>query len=661
MKLADISFKFKIRALIALPMFSFLWMSIISIVESSQTSKQMDTLADLIQLSVVYSELVHELQKERGMTAGYLASNGEEFNEKLRKQRINTNTKREAKNKFMQNHRFSQQPIVILSDDIEKTFASLSSLRGSVDSLSVTLKEALDYYTNLNARLLGVSTIIPKLSKQSGITSPIVAYYNFLQGKERAGLERAILTNTFSKERFSGGEFEGFVRLVAEQNTYFSSFEAFSNDEIVQYYKQQINHRSVKSVERLRALVIDKYLEGDFAVDAGEWFLHATERIGQLKNIESYLGDNLLSLASNKKTSAQSSLMVNLVLSIGLLVIALANSYLITVDLTSRVNDLSRVMNAVCNENDLTVTVAKTDKSEFGQIAKGLNSTLKTFASAMQKISSFSITLAAASEQTSQTCEQNSTSMIEQRDEITVVATAVEELSMTVKEIASNTHNASDASGLADKKAKNGNNIVRLSYQSIEELASEIEALASQITNLNNSSKDISSVVDVIKSVAEQTNLLALNAAIEAARAGEQGRGFAVVADEVRTLAQRTQESTSEIETFISSLQSDVSTAFEVIQSSQQKAFDVVTQSKTVEETLNDITNAVSNIHQLSEQVAVAVEEQSTVTEDVARNIVGIEQKSTSSTLAAAEIATTSREQAKLASDLEGISSQFKV
>ncbi len=210
-------------------MFSFLWMSIISIMESSQTSKQMDTLADLIQLSVVYSELVHELQKERGMTAGYLASNGEEFNEKLRKQRINTDTKREAKNKFMQKHRFSQQPIVILSDDIEKTFASLSSLRGSIDSLSVTLKEALDYYTNLNARLLGVSTIIPKLSKQSGITSPIVAYYNFLQGKERAGLERAILTNTFSKERFSGGEFEGFVRLVAEQNTYFSSFEAFSN------------------------------------------------------------------------------------------------------------------------------------------------------------------------------------------------------------------------------------------------------------------------------------------------------------------------------------------------------------------------------------------------------------------------------------------------
>jgi len=151
---------------------------------------------------------------------------------------------------------------------------------------------------------------------------------------------------------------------------------------------------------------------------------------------------------------------------------------------------------------------------------------------------------------------------------------------------------------------------VQNSYHSIEGLATEITNLAKRVNSLHNSSNNITKIVDVIKSVAEQTNLLALNAAIEAARAGDQGRGFAVVADEVRTLAQRTQESTGEIESLVSSLQSDANSAFSVIEHSQKMAGEAVAQSKNVEQTLLSITDSVSSIVTLTGQVATAVEEQ---------------------------------------------------
>lgn len=224
--------------------------------------------------------------------------------------------------------------------------------------------------------------------------------------------------------------------------------------------------------------------------------------------------------------------------------------------------------------------------------------------------------------------EQTEQNMDNQNREIEQVATAMNEMTATVNEIAKNTSCTAESTQHADTEVNLGKEIVQSTISHIDALAAEVENAVDKINTLAHDSKQIGSIVNVITEIAEQTNLLALNAAIEAARAGEQGRGFAVVADEVRTLASRTQTSTHEIQAMVTTLQSSADTAVQVMTRGQDAAAKCVEKAKGAGESLDSITNAVDSITQMTTQIATAAEEQSAVSEEINRNVIRISELS---------------------------------
>jgi len=254
---------------------------------------------------------------------------------------------------------------------------------------------------------------------------------------------------------------------------------------------------------------------------------------------------------------------------------------------------------------------------------------------------------------------QTEQDMNAQMSEVEQVATAMNEMTATVHEVAQNSALTASSTESADKEVHNGKNIVDDTINHISGLASEVEKAVQTINKLTEDTSQIGSVVDVIRGVSEQTNLLALNAAIEAARAGEQGRGFAVVADEVRTLASRTQDATTEIQTMIESLQTSATQASDVMLKSQQSASDSVEQARAAGNSLETIMDAVKTITDMSAQIATAAEEQSAVSEEINRNIINISNATNQTLSATQEASQTNNELANATQRLNTMVKQF--
>ncbi|WP_370409078.1 MULTISPECIES: methyl-accepting chemotaxis protein [Pseudomonas] len=248
-----------------------------------------------------------------------------------------------------------------------------------------------------------------------------------------------------------------------------------------------------------------------------------------------------------------------------------------------------------------------------------------------------------------------------QKDETDQVATAMNEMAATVLEVARNAEFASAAATAADSQAREGNQVVNDAIGQIEQLARQVEESILAMQQLAQESERIGSILDVIKSVSSQTNLLALNAAIEAARAGEAGRGFAVVADEVRGLAQRTQQSTEEIEELIGNLHSGTAQVVHLLDSSRDLSRDSVELSRRAGAALGQITETVSSIQGMNQQIATASEEQSSVAEEINRNVMTVRDIADQTTTASQQTAASSVELARLGGQLQTLVGRFSL
>jgi len=311
-------------------------------------------------------------------------------------------------------------------------------------------------------------------------------------------------------------------------------------------------------------------------------------------------------------------------------------------------------------EGDLTRRLEEHGRNEVAELGQAFNQFAEKVRRLVSEVAGSTSQVAAAAEEMSAITDEFNRDVAQQRHEIEQVATAMNEMTATVQDVARNAAQAAASAQAADREAQQGQQVVHETVSSIESVSVEVEHTASAIQRLEADSQSISAVLEVIRGVAEQTNLLALNAAIEAARAGEQGRGFAVVADEVRTLASRTQQSTLEIQQVIEQLQSGARNAAEVMHRGRAQVDSSVLQAQQAGSSLTSITIAVASISDMNTQIASAAEQQSAVSDEISQNVVNINQVADRVTESASQTAQASSQLAHLAAGLQTLVGQFK-
>ncbi|MCP2225376.1 methyl-accepting chemotaxis protein [Pseudomonas silensiensis] len=362
--------------------------------------------------------------------------------------------------------------------------------------------------------------------------------------------------------------------------------------------------------------------------------------------------------------SMQAELKKNSMLIIGssalALLVGLIAAWVITRLIVAPLRSVIRVAQQIA-AGDLSATVEVTRRDEIGQLMQAMQQMGAGLSTIVSGLQAGIEQLASSAQSLSAVTEQTNLEVSSQKEETEQVATAMNQMAATVHDVARNAEEAAQAAQTADGKVESGQQVVRQSMARIEQLADSATSASSSIESLSAEIQNIGTVLSVIKSVAEQTNLLALNAAIEAARAGEQGRGFAVVADEVRALAKRTQQSTEEIERLVSALRSAAQSSVQQIQNSGELVKLAVSDALQTESALGSIAAAVSLIQQMNQQIAAAAEEQSSVAEEINRSVTSIRASADQSSLAMRGNAASSIELAQLGVELKGMVGHFRL
>lgn len=391
-------------------------------------------------------------------------------------------------------------------------------------------------------------------------------------------------------------------------------------------------------------LVLDKY---QWAIGTGFY----------IDDIDNELAALRAERESNMHASLQSSVLVILLI----LGITLAATVIVGNRVTKPLADAVLALNDIANgDGDLTQRLKVQSQDEIGQLASVFNRFVERIQSVVSQVGETSNHLFSAVDKLHHLSEHYDHQMQGHSRETDQVVTAVTEMSSTAQEVAASASNAATATSDAARESDAARGVVSGAINSINRLVGEVHTASGVIEQLAQETAKIGSVVEVIRGIAEQTNLLALNAAIEAARAGEQGRGFAVVADEVRSLAGRTQQSTKEINEMLQRLQGGVKQAVEVMQASEDRSQETVQEASHIASSLDSMVMAVSTINDMNIQIATAAEEQHAVSEEINKNLVAIQQIVSELTSAAVESNSTTRDLASTGDKLRKLVSQFR-
>ena len=576
------------------------------IVRSLDAQSDASYTVDLGNLLEKTSAVIHEMQKERGMSAGFISSKGANFATALPRQRQLLDSKLAEFNEFLSENSFDDDTQGEL-DTLSQRLKQLARVRSEVSNQSIAIGEMLGYYTENNRIMIELTTVMAHKVSDAKTSTKFETLYNVASIKENSGIERAVLSSAFGIGQFNPALYKRYITLLVKQETYLKSGELMADEEYLATLRKFKTSPEEKKVREYRAAA--ENTEQMKTVNAEDWFAASTARINLLKADEELLITQIIDLANETNSENLAVVIFEFIL----LAVTFFLTYVILRTLSIRGEQteiIDTVTTQIVRDRDISGHVEIIDRGELGNIAKDINDTMESLSNDFNSFQTSATEVVDASQNTSVIVEETSANLHSMREHINHLMETFNSLNTHIMSDIAKIGDAEDMASQVAAGAKEGASSVTSAAAQINDMASEVDSVGEAMKHLNERVNDILGMVDVIRSVAEQTNLLALNAAIEAARAGEQGRGFAVVADEVRSLAQRTQESTEEIARVVDDLMSSSQNAINAIEVGNDKAQEAVKSVDSINGILNQVAMNITDLDGLTSEISDSAKQQ---------------------------------------------------
>ncbi|MEC8231268.1 MAG: methyl-accepting chemotaxis protein, partial [Pseudomonadota bacterium] len=625
----------------------FLSIAFLAFKDINQSRTEMvnaDLDTDLVTLVSAVERVAHHHAVERGLTAGFLGNPTEEARAKVKAQR-------EKADDALDNLR------TVANADWPETFQvnnilnplytwenNKGTVRSNVDNLQG--KEAFKYYSGLNSRALNAANSFTLLVSDSSAKQLLTQGLLLAQMKEKLGQRRGKLNAVMAKRSISEAvrdEVEAYNREI----TYLTDKLLLNlSDEFLSQFKALSSSSVSERIDDISARAIQE--SSDFATlpSSSEWFGMATEQIGQVAKILGTVFEQVKQNADDKASSAYSALIITIVMVVLVIVfIAIIYQALISI-ITKQLKVLVANLDKIAAQGDLTVDVSMSTSNELGEISRSVNTTILALRDLVKGLG----TSIATSSRLSAQLEKASSEMLKDAgntQQLTAnIASAVEQVAVTSREIAQSSLDTLSASKQLDELANQSLKANQNIRNSMEMLADDIKGVQKNAGEMEMKVGEISTILETINTLSDQTNLLALNAAIEAARAGEHGRGFAVVADEVRKLAQSSRESSDKISTLLSSLREASVVVVNDINKNVESISNSMETTTEGRKTAEQVKEAAGNVEEMANNMSSAAEQQSVTTEEIAKELVTVEEAA--------------RHEVDIAQNLSNLSSEMK-
>ncbi len=605
-----LSVRKKLYLLLMVPVLALLFFSILGIRQRYAVLRETEALEPIVTLAVHVSNVIHETQKERGRTAVYISSSGDDGGA-FHAQQVVADQKIDTLLSFLEGFDTSARDPRVMESILEAVavLKNIKAHRRAIDG-GMPLSPAVSYYTHMHTLFLnGLAGLSDQLS-HSTLLKQTASYVSFMKAKECAGQERALLSSVFVADQFVSDQYARFIELVTGEEKYLEQFLTFVGQDYQREFAASQDSPVFQKVasyrQRARA-----HAEGGLGIDASAWFSVSTKKIDLYHENEMVLAENLETTAKNLSQSASrnlwlfSSMVLGVLIFSGLLCVAVARSIVKPLSL------MSKTMARLSDEKDLSLRNHYQAEDEIGLLATKMDEFLQTIENMVgqineagcmvnqasgdlalnathlfshsKKLTEQTQAVVIAGEELSVNMNAISVSMNQAGQNLSMVSAGAEEMSITINEISQGTNRAKQNSLSA---------------------TNEIQVAHRNVTNLNQASNEIKGIIDTINAIAEQTKLLALNATIEASRAGDMGRGFSVVAGEVKALARQVVEAAEDI---------------------RQKIDTMSHVSKVAAEQIGTVRQIVGEVDEVITVIAASIEEQSITTRSMAENILQVD------------------------------------